>query len=147
MARGWGNDWRGYTGPTKDGPPTAQQPRVPKMPAAPALPKYLNRKTPASDGTLCDSKTEARRWDELCLLQKAGAIRDLLPHPSFPLYVNGQKPGRITFDALYIEQRISTVLVVEDTKSPRTAEHAAYRQRIRLFKACYPHITFNQHLG
>lgn len=144
MARGWGNDWRGYTGPTKDGPPTAQQPRAKQSPSVPSLPKYLNRKTPASDGTLCDSATEARRWDELCLLQKAGTIFDLLPHPSFPLYVNGAKPGRITFDAMYVD---TSRLVVEDTKSPRTAAHAAYRQRIRLFKACYPHIAVNQHLG
>lgn len=108
--------------------------------------KYLNTKTPARDGTLCDSKTEAARWDELCLMQKAGDIRDLLPHPSFPLFVNGVRTGRITFDALYLEWNESSYLVCEDTKSPRTAQNTAYRQRVRTFQACYPHVVVRENL-
>ena len=100
--------------------------------------KYRNVKTPAVDGLPCDSKREASRWGELLLMQQAGVITDLLPHPSFPLFVNGTRTGRYTADALYVE---SGRLIVEDTKSRITAEHRAFRQRLRLFEACYPQIT------
>lgn len=39
--------------------------------------KYYNIKTRAVDGTVFDSHKEARRWDELLLLQRAGKITDL----------------------------------------------------------------------
>ena len=39
--------------------------------------KYYNVKTRALDGTVFDSHKEARRWDELLLLQRAGKISDL----------------------------------------------------------------------
>lgn len=39
--------------------------------------KYRNVKVRAIDGTVFDSHKEARRWQELLLLQKAGAITEL----------------------------------------------------------------------
>jgi hypothetical protein len=110
--------------------------------------KYRNRKTLASDGVLCDSLDEARRWEDLLLLHKTGVIRALMPHPSFPLHTNGKKTGRFTFDALYIEPGDSVigVLICEDTKSAITAKNANYRTRLRQFQACYPHITVREHI-
>lgn len=105
--------------------------------------KYGNKKTVTSDGILCDSKKEAARWEALRVTAMAGHITDLMPHPSFPLYVNGVRTGRITFDALYTE---TGRLVCEDTKSKITAKAAAYRQRVRTFQACYPHITIREHI-
>lgn len=40
------------------------------------MPKYHNKKT-VVDGRTFDSKKEAERYDELLLLQRAGAITDL----------------------------------------------------------------------
>jgi hypothetical protein len=71
-------------------------------------------------------------------MAQAGLITDLIPHPSFPLFVNGTRTGRYTADALYVE---AGRLVVEDTKSVVTAEHRAFRQRLKTFQACYPQIT------
>jgi len=111
------------------------------LPAAgssePKRPKYGNRKTITSDGVLCDSKKEAARWEVLILRLKSGEIHDLLPHPSFPLYVNGSRIGRITFDSLYRE---NGRLVCEDVKSSVTRNTRAYQQRLRTFQAAYPHI-------
>jgi hypothetical protein len=95
------------------------------------------------DGVLCDSKKEAARWEMLKSFQAAGLLSDLMPHPSFPLYVNGTRAGRITGDALYVR---AGRLVWEDTKSRITAGGEAYRQRLSLFRACYPHILIEEWL-
>lgn len=39
--------------------------------------KYYNIKTRTSDGLVFDSHKEARRWEELLLLQRAGKITEL----------------------------------------------------------------------
>jgi hypothetical protein len=165
VAKGWGDAWRNYTGPVKDGPPSAMQPKAPTAAEADAMahgwsktktvseaeyrsqfvkaPKYHNVKTTTYDGVLCDSKREAARWEQLRAMQAAGMIADLLPHPSFPVYVNGTRTGRFTGDALYVE---SGKLILEDTKSRITAKHQGYRARVKVFLACYPHITFREHL-
>lgn len=145
----WGNDWRNYKGPTKESSswdtPSNSAPSdfydfsKPWPPVKQS--KYRNIKTVTSDGVHADSKREAARWEELLLLQQAGLIRDLLPHPSFPVYVNGQRVGRFTGDALYVEHGR---LVVEDVKSSITADHTAYRSRVKVFSACYPHIQFRE---
>jgi hypothetical protein len=105
--------------------------------AVDAVNKYGAKKTQSRAGYMHDSKKEAARFDVLVLCQKSGAIRDLMPHPSFPLFVNGQRTGRITFDSLHVE---NGQLICEDVKSPSTAKSTSYRQRIKTFNACYPHI-------
>ncbi len=47
--------------------------------------KYYNIKTKALDGTIFDSHKEARRWDELTLLQKAGKISNLQRQVAYEL--------------------------------------------------------------
>jgi len=103
----------------------------------PKLPKFGNRKRVTSDGVLCDSEKEARHWETLLLRARAGEITDLLPHPSFPLYVGTDKIGRITFDAMYVEGGRVHVI---DVKSRVTAGSRAFTQRWKTFLARYPHI-------
>jgi hypothetical protein len=51
------------------------------------------RNTATSDltaaGVSFDSKSEAQRWSELLLLQRAGEIRELILHPRYDQSVNG----------------------------------------------------------
>lgn len=125
--------WREWTPPSEQPAAKAAKPS-----------KYHAVKTLTADNILCDSKREAARWNHLRMMEKAGAITDLLPHPSFSLYVNGKKTGRMTFDALYVEHGR---LVCEDTKSSITRKNTAYRQRLRTFEACYPLIEVREWLS
>lgn len=47
--------------------------------------KYHNKKKRTADGFLHDSRKEARRWQELQLLERAGEIRDLTRQVRFLL--------------------------------------------------------------
>lgn len=47
--------------------------------------KYYNIKTRTSDGLVFDSHKEARRWEELLLLQKAGKIVELRRQVAYEL--------------------------------------------------------------
>lgn len=47
--------------------------------------KYHNRKTKVSNGQIADSRKEARRYEELLLLQRAGRISDLCTQVPFEL--------------------------------------------------------------
>lgn len=49
--------------------------------------KYGNRKT-VRHGIVFDSAREASRYDELLLLERAGKIRHIEVHPSFPIEIN-----------------------------------------------------------
>ncbi len=136
MAKGFGNDWRGLS--PNDPRIKSVTGQAQSFPSGESIrPKFNNKRTQTADGIWCDSKKEAARWAQLKALEAAGHIRDLLPHPAFPLYTNGTKTGRITFDSLRIE---GGMLVVEDVKSGPTARGTAFRQRFAQFRACYPHI-------
>ncbi|KPK74209.1 MAG: hypothetical protein AMJ84_00005 [Acidithiobacillales bacterium SM23_46] len=41
------------------------------------------------DGTVCDSKRELKRYEELLLMQRAGVIRDLTVHPRYAITIGG----------------------------------------------------------
>jgi len=94
------------------------------------VPKYKNKKT-VVDGLKFDSKLEARRYEELKLMERAGAITDLKVHPKFKLscgdkpilvkskgYPNGRR-ATYTADFSYLR---GDELVVEDTKGMDTSE-------------------------
>lgn len=78
------------------------------------------------------SKKEARRAQELQLLEKAGEIHDLKFQVRYPLVVNGQHVCTYVADAVYVERFGSPICqpqtVVEDVKSP------ASRTRLYLVK-------------
>lgn len=79
------------------------------------------------------SRKEARRYQDLLLMQSAGAITGLAIHPHFPLNVSGVHIGDYVADFQYFERGAR---VVEDVKSPPTRT-ALYRWKIKHLKAQY----------
>lgn len=88
--------------------------------------KYRNCKT-IVDGITFDSKAEARRYGELKLLLKAGAITDLIPQAPFELVPsvvlgNRKRPAiKYKADFVYTENGHK---VVEDVKGMKTAVYS-----------------------
>lgn len=95
--------------------------------------RYLNKPVEVG-GIKFGSKTEARRYAQLQLLERAGHITSLRPHPKFELVVNGHKVCTYTGDAGYYEQGQQ---IIEDTKSPRTRVDPTYRLKNKLMRACH----------
>ncbi len=55
------------------------------------------------DGYLFDSQAEAKRYAELRLLEKAGHIRNLVVHPTFPIAINGTKVCTVIADFSFVD--------------------------------------------
>lgn len=94
--------------------------------------KYRNKKV-IIDGITFDSKLEAKRWGELCLLARAGEIQELERQVRYPLRVNGCLVCTLVVDFRY--QTRAGTLVLEDTKSPATARERSYRIKKKLLMA------------
>jgi hypothetical protein len=92
--------------------------------------KYHAVKTEV-DGIVFDSKKEAARYQELCLLQKAYEIFCLCCHVRFPL------PGKIFYEADFIYLDAGLQVVVEDVKSSMTRKIPVYRMKKKLFEEKY----------
>lgn len=110
--------------------------------------KYYNIKTRALDGTVFDSLKEARRWDELLLLQRAGKISDLQRQVKYELIPNqyetyerySKKGERLKDGVRLIERKVEYVAdfvytnadtgenVVEDSKGVRTKDYIIKRK-------------------
>ena len=91
--------------------------------------KYGNRKTVASDGTVCDSKREALRLNQLLLMERAGVIKDLQRQVKFVLIPKQLCSGKVVerecsyiADFVYWENVKDDlwVKVVEDAKGCKT---------------------------
>ena len=95
--------------------------------------KYKNKKVEV-DGVLFDSKKEAKRYQELKLLQAAGMIRDLKMQVKFVLipsqyskteFTKGKKPKCIERECSYIADFVYFneygERIVEDVKGYRKA--------------------------
>ena len=100
--------------------------------------KYQNQKAERG-GIHFDSQKEARRYDELLLMLRAGEIRDLRLQPQFTIqesYVTetGERVRaiRYTADFSYIRE-VSGEKIVEDVKSgpTRTKEYLRNRKFMR----------------
>jgi hypothetical protein len=100
---------------------------------APAKPRKYRNKPCQADGEKFDSKLEATRFQLLQLQEKAGEIRDLRAHVSFPLMVGDALIGAYEADAVYTEVATGRK-VVEDSKGVRTP---LFRWKARHFKAQY----------
>ena len=85
------------------------------------------------DGRLFASQAEARRYQELKLMQAAGLIAGLECQPRFPLVVNGVRIGEYRGDFRYTETATGRV-VTEDVKGVRTQVYALKK---RLVEALY----------
>ena len=86
------------------------------------------------DGYRFPSQREARYYQNLKLLEKAGAIQDIELQPVFSLVVNGQPIGVYRADFRYVDCETGEVVTV-DVKGFRTKE---YRLKKRLVEALYP---------
>ena len=93
--------------------------------------KYRNKKIEV-DGIMFDSKKEAKRYQELLLLEKAGAIQSLQRQVKYTLlpaqYIDGKCVERActyTADFVYIEDGKK---VVEDTKGFKTDKYIIKRK-------------------
>ena len=95
--------------------------------------KYNNIKTTTLDGIKHDSKKEAKRWMELCLLQRAGEISDLKRQVPFELIPKqeGERAVKYIADFVYTENGKQ---VVEDVKSPATRKNPEYVIKRKLMR-------------
>lgn len=108
--------------------------------------KYHNFKTRVSNGQIADSRKEARRYEELLLLQRVGKISNLrsqVPYELIPAqyetYERYGKNGNRLKDGIKLVERAVTYVadfvyvedgktVVEDTKGVRTADYIIKRK-------------------
>lgn len=110
--------------------------------------KYYNIKTKTSDGIVFDSVKEARRWEQLLLLQKGGKIVELQRQVKYELipaqyetYERYSKKGeRLKEGRRLIERKVEYVadfvyqdavsgeLIVEDAKGIRTKDYILKRK-------------------
>lgn len=103
--------------------------------SATAYRKYGNVKTDV-DGYTFASKSEARRYGELALMQKAGEIANLYVQPRFTIYVEDVKVCVYIGDFSYADLRHDGRFVVEDVKSSATRT-ASYRLKKKLLRATH----------
>lgn len=100
--------------------------------------KFNARKT-VVDGITFDSAREAKRYSELKLLERAGAIRDLELQvrfeliPSFDCDGKHYRPTSYIADFTYVDAKTGKE-VVEDVKGMRTD---VYRLKAKLFAFKY----------
>lgn len=97
------------------------------------LNKYRNQPT-VVEGERFASKAEAKRHQELLLLQKAGIIRDLKRQPRYPLTVKGVRIGEYRADWSYEE---NGRMIAEDKKGMRTQ---LFDWKAKHFRAEYQNI-------
>ena len=85
------------------------------------------------NGITFASRAEARRYQALLLLERAGEIRDLELQPAYPFVIKGILVGTYRADFRY---RVpgQPVPVVEDVKGVRTP---VYRLKAKLMQAIY----------
>jgi hypothetical protein len=92
--------------------------------------KYGNQKT-EYDGHKFDSKKEARRYQDLKIMEQAGAISNLKLQVRFPLTIGGILICTYVSDFTYKE---GSRECVEDTKGFKTPE---YKLKKKLMKAIH----------
>ncbi len=85
------------------------------------------------DGIRFPSRREARRYGELKLLLRGGAISDLQLQVKYPLPVNGHLVGHYVADFVYKDESTKRT-IVEDVKGVRTS---VYVLKSKLMKAIY----------
>lgn len=93
--------------------------------------KYHNIKT-YLNGEKFDSRKEASRWKELCLMQRAGLITNLNRQVNYILipsqYIDGKCVERsVSYVADFVYKQ-NGELIVEDTKGKKTPEYVIKRK-------------------
>jgi hypothetical protein len=87
--------------------------------------KYNNIKTRTFDGIYHDSKKEAKRWMDLCLLQRAGEISGLRRQVEYELIPKQEGERAVKYIADFVYE-VNGKEVVEDVKSPATRKNPEY---------------------
>lgn len=95
--------------------------------------KFGNVKVTVADGTF-DSQKEYRRWCELKLLERGGAIRNLEHHVPISIDVNGQHICKYEADFTYFE---NNERVIEDCKGSTATITDVFRLKRKLIRALY----------
>lgn len=93
--------------------------------------KYRNQPTEI-DGHRFASKAEARRYQELRLMERAGAIAELQLQPRFKLVVGEHHVCTYVADFHYLDIKAG-VFRTEDVKGVQTPE---FKLKAKLMKAC-----------
>lgn len=93
--------------------------------------KYGNVRTEV-DGIKFHSKREAARYQDLRLLERAGAIKDLRLQVPYSFELNDVKICRYFADFVYKENGRQ---VVEDSKGKRTKDYMIKRKLMKAFFA------------
>ena len=93
--------------------------------------KYGSKKVRIGEETF-DSKKEAKRYAELCLLERAGAISDLKRQVRFELIPSQKIDGKVVErPAFYVADFVyeeNGRKVVEDTKGYKTTDYILKRK-------------------
>lgn len=93
--------------------------------------KYHNQKV-IFDGIKFDSKKEAKRYRELCLMKRAGVITDLELQKQYALIpaqkLNGKVVERAVVYKADFAYKEDGVQVVEDTKGVKTKDYIIKRK-------------------
>ena len=102
--------------------------------------KYNNIKTKI-DGIVFDSKGESRRYSELKVLEKAGAISELELQPKFELQATFRKNGKthraITYTADFKYKDDKGKIIIEDYKGMETQ---TFKMKKKMFEYKYPEL-------
>lgn len=104
-------------------------------------PKYGNQPMTV-DGIRFDSRREAAVYAEQVLRLWAGEIRDLMPHPRYPLEAHGVSLGYYEADLSYFDLVLGGPVVV-DVKSQPTRT-GVYRLKKKLFEAQYAPLKITE---
>ena len=91
-----------------------------------------NAKGVRIDGFWFGSGAEARRYQELRLMEAGGLISNLVVHPPFPIYVGGDEICTYVADFKYKKPNGNTV--IEDVKGFPTE---VFKLKRKLFEALY----------
>jgi len=95
--------------------------------------KYRNVRTEV-DGIKFASRAEAKRYQELKILERAGEITRLDLQPRFDCWVNGNKVCTYVSDFRYFTD---VGQIIEDVKGMKTP---VYKLKKKLVEACYPGV-------
>ena len=94
------------------------------------------------DSIKFDSKKEAKRYQELKMLERAGKIQDLELQPSFILQDRFTYEGKTIRAITYVadfKYRVGDDIIIEDAKGFKTE---VFNIKAKIFKSKYPQYKF-----
>ena len=109
------------------------------------------KKTECAHGHTHDSKREAKRCNDLHLLQAGEQIAGLKIQPFYPFHINGSVPRMgnghkmgVHLDFSYVDSKRG-VMVAEDVKGrSKLSDSRDWPLRKALFKHIYPMVELNE---